>query len=343
MGIIANIGDLHLYNRNIRSTLTMPESSTSMLEELYFEVMEHEEIDILNSLGDIQHLVPQGKTALKYTDEWTEQFIQIGIEMTKRFNPERFKVVGRDGSDINARILNGECFAFFAIKGNHDFDSEVDFTYYDLLVKQGVICEPLYILDLEENVQINYHHYHEAHMQIPRQEGVQKVVGLYHDNIDYPEMPFWMGLNENGYKAVEIFNDVDVAIIGHIHKNYDPVWITTDNGTQCLVYVQGAMGRTQFADGQIRDVGYVSVVNTSDTTQIGTLEVKLTPKEQYFNYREAIVRQEQRRDYSQFTLNISAVQANTTDVRDEVRALDIDADVKELGIRYLTEVLEGAI
>lgn len=342
MTIIANAGDLHLFNRNIRSTMTMADSSTLMLESLYNEVVAHPEIDILNLMGDIQHLIPQGKTALKYTDMWSEWLIKIGAEMTSRFDTTKYLIVDRNGESLNEKILNGDCFAFFTIKGNHDFDDEVDFTFYDQLVKQGIVCEPEYLICLEDCVQFNYHHYHEADRVIQRQEGVQKVVGLYHDNIDYPEMPFWMGLNENGYRAVDVFNGVDVAVIAHIHKQYDPIFITTSDGTRCLVYVQGSMGRTQFAEGQIRDVGYTSVIDTTDLTRIGTLEVPLTPKEQYFNYRQAVVEQTQRRDFSQFSLNISEIQSDITDVRDEIRALDIDDDVKELSIRYLTDVIEGA-
>ena len=102
------------------------------------------------------------------------------------------------------------------------------------------------------------------------------------------------------------------------------------------------MGRTQFVDGQIRDEGYVSVVNTADLTQIGSLEINLTPKEDYFNYREAVVRQTQRRDYSQFSLNIGEIVNESTDVRDEIRNLDIEPEVKDLALGYLTEVIEGA-
>lgn len=338
MTVVANVGDLHLYNRNIRSTLLMPEASLQMLTQLHSEVMNHTEIGILNLMGDIQHLTPQGKNAIKQMQLWKNEFIKIEQTMRSRLSESGLTLcVDRNGHDITQDILNGYKPALFTIKGNHDFDAEVDYTFYDYLVEENVVTEPLYMI--VDGVQFNYHHYEEADRPIERHADARAVVGLYHDNIDYPEMPFWMG-HLGGYQAVNVFNGVDMAIIAHIHKPYEPVWIETSNGGRCLVYVQGSMGRTQFTDGQIRDEGFVSAVNTQCLEEVGTLQIPLIPKEQFFNYNQAITEQTQRRDFSQFSLNVGEIEAHTADVRDEIRSLNIEEEVKALGIQYLTEVLE---
>lgn len=339
MSIVANFGDLHLYNRNIRSTLLMPEASLQMLKQINEDVLAHEEIGILNILGDIQHLTPQGKNALKHMNAWKGEFIQLEETMRSRLHTSGLTlVIDREGNDITQEVLHGSKSALFALKGNHDFDNETDFTFYDYLVSENIITEPRYIV--VDSVQFNYHHYNEADALIVTDDSARAVVGLYHDNIDYPEMPFWMG-DLGGYQAVEIFNGVDMAVIAHIHKPYEPVWIETTNGGRCLVCIQGSMGRSQFTDGQIRDTGSMTIVNTQNLEELGKLEVQLIPKEEYYNYNRAVTEQEQRRDYSNFSLNVSSIVADTADVRDKIRELDIEDEVKELGIRYLTEVLES--
>lgn len=336
------VGDLHLHTKEMRSTKRMVDNNVVMLEGLYDVLVEEPGIKLLEFIGDIGHAVPTGKNTLTETAKWTHWFRKIGELMKERYDATRIRVLESgvvDGeSTIGDKIADGNLYPLFVVKGNHDIDNEGNFTYYDMLLAEGIMCNPDGLI-IDETTQVNFYNYGEADKVYEKEDGVEQVIGLYHDVIANEESPFWVGVHP-AYESTEILRGIDLGIVGHIHQKEDPIFVETDEGTS-VQWTFGSMGRTSFTQGQVRDVGYCALVDTEDLEKLGTVEVPLIPKDEYFNFRAEIEKRQKDKTYEDFSLGLGDdIKRTYEDPRDEIRNMDgMEDSVREVCIEIMDEIM----
>lgn len=349
------IGDLHLYNQEIRSTLKMVDNNEVMLKNLYQHIVEDETIVFVASMGDIQHKTPTGKNTLKETRIWERYLIKIGELLKQRIISyglhldNVIQVFTDDGEyPFMEKMLNDKVYPFFTLKGNHDEDNDriknkenLVFTFYDSLIDDGIIFNPKTIITNFNNitVQFEFFNYGFADRAWTKHENVEQTVGLFHDTIDSGELESGL-LHGEYYKLENICEGLDLIIDGHIHTLYTPVKLNY-HGQDVIFWIVGSMGRTSFVDAQIRDVGYCGQFVIGDLVNLSVVEIDLIPKEEYFDYRQMIIQRDTNRDYKNFSVQIEDVQIDRYDPRNDISNLDIEDSVKNLCIKYLTEVMES--
>lgn len=338
---ILKVGDLHLYTKEIRSTKKMIENNVVMLEGIYNLLISDEEIKLVLFGGDIQHRTPSGKNTLYETSLWRYWFKKIGLLMQKRYEKNSVRVIDREiGQKLEKQLDDGEILPLFTLEGNHDVDNEVEYTFYDDLLSNGYLVNPLQLV-IEEETQINFHNYGEAAIKYEKLLGVNSVIGYYHDTVVTEEMPFWTG-GKDEYVAEKVLDGVDLGVINHIHNNYDPIYVNTESGGQSVAWVMGSMGRTSFSEGQLRDHGYCGLVDTNNLEELGTVEIELIKKEEYFNYKAELKSRQNKKDYKDFSLDIGEdVVRQYQDPRNDIRALeDLDDSVVAVCLEILDEVMD---
>lgn len=336
-------GDLHLHTKEIRSTKKMVDNNEVMLDGLYDTVSEQESIRLMLYAGDIQHATPSGKNTLFQTTMWENKFREMGVLMQERFDPKEVKVImhtKEETREINQKLRRKEIYPLFSLKGNHDIDNTEDFTFFDMLVEKGLLINPKALM--VGTTQINFYNYGEAGEVRKRYKGAEKVVGFYHDIIATEESPFWVGKHP-AYQDSEVLVGEDLAIIGHIHTESEPIIVDTVDGGKCVVWYIGSMGRTSYATGQIRSYGHSGVFNTEDLSKLGRVTIPLIPKEEYFNMSKEMAVRGIKKTYSDFRLGLEEdVVRQYTDPRDDIRGLkDIPEDVMRVCVEILDEVMEG--
>ena len=340
---VLHVGDLHLDTKEVRSTKKLVENNEVMLKGIYDTIVADEEIELLIFMGDIQHKIPTGKNTLMETTKWKSWFKKIGEVMKERYQSDRVKVIEpkKEGKDsLSKKIEKGEIYPVFTLRGNHDIDNEIPYTFYDNVVDDGLMCNPERLV-IDGETQYNFYNYGEADKTIKKKKGVKQVIGLYHDVVVTEESPFWVG-KDPAYPAETILEGIDLAIIGHIHSNSDPIYVETESG-QSVAWTFGSMGRTSFSEGQIRDVGYCALVDTEDITQLGLVEVEVIKGVEYFNMKAELKKRENKREYKDFSLKIEDGHVRThTDPRDDIREMEgLEDKVRDVCLDILHEVMEG--
>lgn len=338
------VGDLHLDTKEIRSTLKLVDNNVVMLKGIYDYLVADEEIKLLTFLGDIQHKIPQGKNTMKETDLWKYWFRKIGRLMAGRFPADAVRILEtleEDDTSSMEMILDGEIYPVFTLKGNHDVDNEVDYTFYDSIVNEGLLINPEGLV-IEGTTQINFHNYGFAETEYQREDGVTQVIGLYHDVIATEESPFWVGTHP-AYPVDKILDGIDLGVIAHIHSNSDPIFVETESGGEAVAWTLGSMGRTAFSAGQIRDVGYCALIDTDDITQLGLVEIDVIPQGVYFNFKGEMLVREQRKSYADFNLGLDDVVVRQyTDPREDIRNIEgLDEGVLGVCLSIMDEIMEG--
>src|SRR5699024_10382528 len=284
------VGDLHLYDREMRSTKKMIENSSVILEELYDFLIENEDVVLLNINGDIQHTTPINKYKRKEVAKWRNMFRKIGKLMKERFreNVKGFKLVGVD-KETTKEFKVGNINPIFTTKGNHDIDNELGHTFYDELIEEGLIInvEGLLVNVEDKKTFFSYRDYGTMQRKLPKLGKGTDIIALEHNDILHDESILWNvpDAEEKFIKAEEAVKGTDVTILGHLHDKIDPLYIG-EEGKAPVLWQVGSMARTAFRDNEKRDVGYGAAMEFGDVENFITVEFDLIPYKEYFSYEK---------------------------------------------------------
>lgn len=337
------IGDLHLYDREMRSTKKMIQNSSVILDELYNFLKEHEEIVFLNINGDIQHTTPVNKYKRKEVAYWRYMFRKIGHLMNTRFRDhvKGFKLVGAD-EETKKMFKEGEINPIFTTKGNHDMDNELDHTFYDELLEEGLIMNvDGLLLNVEGNKTFfSYRDYGIEKRKLPKLSKDTDIIALEHNDVLHDESVLWNvpKAEEKFTKAEEAVKGTDVTILGHIHDKVDPLYIG-EEGSPPVLWQVGSVARTAFRDSDKRDVGYGAVMEFGDVETFLTAEFDLIPFKEYFSYQKMMRNKEYENAYKDFSLKMEEQERVAMDYKEDINSFEeVDQDVKEYAIKVMDTI-----
>ena len=340
------VGDLHLFDKELSTTKGFRENNTVMLERLYDYLKEHEEVCLCIFEGDIQHKTPSAKDSLYHVSRWKHWLHKIGDLMAERL-PE-IAVIPREGNEKNENHPMPS--PLFTLKGNHDMASElrssVDYTLFDDLLFEGILRNPKGIVykDAGKRYYIQFNNYQEADAPVPEEilkEKDIKVVKLFHDAIDVPTQGTWVKLDKKAFNGSDVLQNTHLGIAGHIHDPLKPVVVETLNGKKSIFLQTGSMGRTSAADGNVRDHGYCTVLDTTDGLKVTEVKVPLIPSEDYFDWGAIMYNQQQRdalKNRKNFNVSLGDYERKSYDPKEDIKNMDITEDVKENCLNVLDNV-----
>lgn len=104
------------------------------------------------------------------------------------------------------------------------------------------------------DTQISFFHYSRDNKWYinDRKPGIKLHIGVYHDESVLPssirESAGIYGTSTSSSYLTSIYGNVDIAIVGHVHKSFSPTLLTLESGKQIQIIVPGAMAITQNSD-----------------------------------------------------------------------------------------------
>lgn len=339
-------GDIHLFDREIGASIGYPEESTRNLKKLLNYYQNDESLDIHILGGDIQHGIPED---IRLMSLWRSILIEMRDEIYERLKKNNlFKdihVYDKKGNELD--IESGDVSCLFSVKGNHDYNRratrETSFTFFDDLVEANIISVPHRIVYNKTEI----HFYNSEDWKHPRQrsEGIESLIGIYHDPIMQPgRINSFMGKMINPEEE-KIFADVDLAILNDIHMQLPPYKVTTVRddglGQETDVITHGSIGRTSFNESHKRDFALLTeiLITPDNYLEYELRELELLPYKDLFDYEKVIKVKKRENMFAQFSLEIEKVDKVKSDPRDEIRAMDIEDDIKNKCLELLDEVI----
>ena len=339
-------GDLHLYDKELTTTKGMRENSIIILEQLYKYLEEHTDINLCIFEGDIQHKTPSAKDSLYHVSRWKYWFNKIGNLMAER--SPKLVVVPRNKEDKNENHPMPS--PLFTLKGNHDdaveLRSSVSYTLFDDLLFEGILRNPRGIIykDAGKMYYIQFNNYQEADYPVPteilNQEGI-KVIKLFHDAIDVPAQGNWIKLDKKAYKGEEVLKDAHLGIAGHIHDPLKPTVIKTSDDKKAIFLQTGSLGRTSAAEGNLRNHGYCTVLDTTDGLKVTEVKLPLMPSDDYYDWGAIMFNQQQKDAVSNrknFNVSLGEYERQSYDPKEDIKNMDITSDVKENCLEVLEKI-----
>lgn len=314
------IGDLHLYDREMRTTKRMVENSRVILDELYKYLKENEDIILLNINGDIQHKTPTNVYNRKEVAHWRRMFTKIGQLMQQRF--KKFKGYNLVGvtDKVRDKFKKGEIYPIFTTKGNHDYDKDSIHTFYDDLIDEGLIvrAEGLLVAVDKKRTFFSYRDYGVETREVPEFKTATDVIALEHNDVLHEESLLWQvpKAEEKFLKAEEVVEGTDVTILHHIHEKVDPIYI--GNKKDKVLWQVGSIGRTAYQDESKRDVGYGALMKFGNTTEFATVEFDLIPYREYFSYKKIERKQAREHDFKDFMLKIDDYEISKVSYEEDI-------------------------
>lgn len=339
------LNDLHLYDREMRSTKKMVENSNVILEELYKFLEENEDITLLNINGDIQHKTPTNKFNRREVAKWRESFRKIGKLLQKRFkeNIKGYKLVGVD-KETEKLFKKGLIYPIFTTKGNHDIDNELGHTFYDELLEEGLIINArgLLVKVDGEKTYFSYRNYGETNRKIPKMKDTQ-VIALEHNDVLHEESVLWRlpDAEDKFLKAEDVAKGTDVVILGHIHEKVDPLYVG-EEGNSPVIWQAGAIGRTSFVDRDKRDVGYGAAMFFGNVEDFITVEFDLISYKEYFSYKKMVRNKKYENEYKDFSLEMEDREVVSTNYKEDINSFeDVDKEIREYAIKVMEEIKDN--
>jgi len=130
------------------------------------------------------------------------------------------------------------------------------------------------------NVQIDFFHFSKINKDYiaPRNPGVTYRIGIYHDDC---VVPGWVREKE-GYLSGsvsqvylnKIYEDIDLAIIGHIHTEIGVVKVELNNGRTVPLIIPGSLGITSSAENQRHAYVKLPVLEIEDDSTVSFKQIK---------------------------------------------------------------------
>lgn len=326
------VGDLHLYDKEMRTTKKMVENSRVILDELYKYLKENEDIIFLNVNGDIQHKTPSNVYNRKEVAYWRKMFTKIGRLMQRRF--KKFKGYNLVGvtDEVKDKFKKGDIYPIFTTKGNHDMDKEGIHTFYNDLEDEGLIIRVDGLLVALDNKRtfFSYRDYGVETREIPEFKTQTDVIALEHNDILHEESLLWNVPNaDKKFKsAVEVTKGADVTILHHVHQRVDPIYVGRDKDR--VLWQVGSLGRTAYDDVSKRDVGYGALMKFGNVTDFATVEMDLIPYREYFSYKKIERAKEREHDFKDFMLKVDDYEISKVSYEEDIDNFEgIEDEVKE--------------
>lgn len=336
------VGDLHLYDREMRSTKSMVDNSTVILEKLYEFIKDNEDIVILNINGDIQHKTPVNKFNRQEVAKWRYMFNKIGLLMRSRFKEhiKGYKLIGVS-EEVQNDFKKGMIRPIFTTRGNHDIDTELRHTFFDDLLEEGLIVNSTGLLVQVEEKQtfFSYRDYGIKERKMPKLNKKIDVIALEHNDLLHDASIIWKVPNaEKKFKTVEeVADKTDVTILGHMHDKIDPFKVDTESG-KSVIWQTGAMARTSFEESNKRDAGYGALMEFGNIEDFISVEFDLIPYKEYFSYKKMMRVNEHENEYKDFDLKMEEKERVSTNYEDDINSFeDVEDEVKE----YAKKVIES--
>lgn len=325
------VSDLHLSDREMSSTDKMADNSGRILDSILDTLESDERIKILILAGDIQHKIPTNR---RMVTSWVVKLNRIREILETRF-PEDVKVYN---GEEEVEFIN----PLISLKGNHDIHKEGKYTLFDELEDLNVIGR--YTNLVWKGIQYNLYDYGEAGQGLNhpfnKKEGVSKVVGMYHDAFAYEGCPNWMRDNiGNGVYELSQLEGLDVAVIGHIHDRIKPIKVEHDT-SHTIFWQPGCIARTSYTSPNKRNDGYSAIID-AETALMYAYDIPVIPHEEYFKTLTNDLKKERVNSLKEFSLNLGENVINFNTYEEEIKAMDVDEEIKDKAIILIDEVQES--
>lgn len=353
---ILNVGDLHLWDRELSTTRGFVENSDLMLDAIIAYVEADPEIRIVNFEGDIQHSTPATKSTLLRTATWKRKLEKLGNIMLER--QPTMHIIQRAG--VDPEKLYKQPLPLFTAEGNHDVSKTLrrvgadnkriaieDYTFFDDLLYSGVMQNPRGYLfrDLGKDYYIQFNNYGEATAPIPdaiaNKENII-AIKILHDTVRFEDSPSWLNyLEDDVYEADDVLQDCRLAICGHIHEPLPPKMFVNTKGKNVVFVQTGAMARTSAVDKNIRDFGYCTLLDLKDGIDIVEVQLPIMPSDEYFDWSQIIINENKKQALKErkgFSLSFSEFQMSAYDPRQDIANMEIETDVKDNCIEVLDKI-----
>lgn len=335
-----DIGCMHLYDKEMRSTQGMIKNSRIILDQIHQYLIDNEDIILLNINGDIQHKTPTSKNREEVA-YWRKKFREIGELMQQRF--KKFKGYSLVGVDEQTKqdFKNGRINPIFVTRGNHDTEKGDIHTFFDDLVMEGLVihAKGLLVQTETERTFFQYRDYDTKNRKIPTFKQKTNIIALEHNNILHEESSLWKVPNaeDKFLKAEDVVKGTDVVILHHIHESVDPLYITEKN----ILWQPGSVGRTSLTDDAKRDVGYGALMKFNSITEFKRVEFPLMPFLEYFSYKKMVKKKKYENEYENFDLKMGDYEVKATDYKEDINAFpDVEEEVKKYAI-HIMELIEA--
>lgn len=341
-----NVGDLHLYDKEIGATINYVEESSRNLGKVIDYYKENEDIDFVVLGGDIQHGKPND---LREMSRWRSLLIELRDLVYERMSGrgllEEVTIYDAKGNEFDL----DEQSILFSLKGNHDYNRreprDKSFTFFDDLVEANILSVPKVLVYGDK--QVNFYSSEECQHPVEVGNEISGVVGIYHDPIiqDGRLVDTYMGkmISPDEHK---FFNRVDLAILNDIHLPIAPYRVVTTNeddseGYETCVITPGSIGRTSFSDSHKRDFALmVEVTLDYEEGEINySLEqMDLLPYKELFDYEKVIKVKRRENMFEEFSLEIEKVDRVRTTPLEDIENMELDEDVKKLCVELLEDI-----
>lgn len=188
-------------------------------------------------------------------------FISLGDWYDKGYRSTSRVFIDSYYDDQISKAVNGEAYICL---GNHFF-LERDSNPEMYLIQPSYLYQPKDKVPMSTptfktvphivigNVQISFFHYNKNDKNYvePLEPGVKYHIGIYHDDCIVPsdirQMAGYYGTTSNDYLN-NIYSNVDVAIVGHIHSTIGMRIYTLNSGREVPIFVPGALSITENKD-----------------------------------------------------------------------------------------------
>lgn len=326
----------------MKSTRSTLQNNDMMLDSIYKTVEEDDEIGLVVFLGDIQHTTPR---VIKNVSHWRRWFVKLNKLM-----------IDREHVDVNFRYPEDKRYKnesrVISVKGNHDDEifnrRQNDYTFFDELESEGLISNPEQVI-FEDNgnvVVYDIRNYGDAGRKLPEElQDKALTIAFTHDNImhEYSDEFIRMIVEDaGGFEVEDIGVGVDIMINGHIHDKVEPQAVTVrETGKPVIFMINGSLARTSLAKGNLRDVGYGTILDTTeDELDVQEVEFKVLPYTEYFDLKGYQHKQRLNEATKDFTLGLDEqTVVNQEDLEQTIREnRQYQNHVKEKALEFLAIV-----
>ena len=200
-----------------------------------------------------------------------------------------------------ASSVNGNVYLLI---GNH-FYLERDCNPEMYIIQPNKLIKPIHDITMPEtpifkvvntlrigNVQIDFHHFSKVNKDYvaEREEGVTYRVGLYHDD---KTLPSWVR-EKAGYLSGsvsqpylnKIYEDIDIAIHGHIHTPLDVIKIPLASGKEVPVIIPGSLSIVTRKNSDVHDFVTLPILEINDDSTVTFKQIKQSTHRECLIFKE---------------------------------------------------------
>ena len=314
---IIEVPDVHLYDKNIGSTLDYDGESLFILDSV-LEVCDK----VMEETGNTNtHVVFGGDLFhARLTD--MEFFAGVCNKLTK---------------------LKEKVKGVYSLKGNHDISAKFKYSFYDLIIDLGVVSKTDKLVFGNGEVVVNIFDYalDTDQLQCERCEGNKTNIGVYHNNI------IEVGLAEEEPIGIRIdpekdgiFDNIDIAIINHIHTRMGDR-SSLINGRSVRMITPGSVGRPgNFKYHEREDAVLPRITIYEDySVKVSFITIFLTPVEEFFDLRKSLEIKRIKNNFKVFSDSIESLNITFEDAAMVIAKMkDIDEKIKTKTINYIKQV-----